>query len=93
MELNRELLIFILQTINLHQSNQLSLEQLKTLTVNQFSNVSEELFISHFNHLSDKCYLTYHNTLEGNDRYIYDLGLTFYGATALRQHISNRQFK
>lgn len=93
MDLDRELLLFILHTINLHKTNKLSLEQLQNLTVNQFSDVSEEIFIFHFEHLSDKCYLSYHNTLVGDNRLIYDLGLTFYGATALRQHLSNNQFK
>ncbi|TDM12764.1 hypothetical protein [Macrococcus lamae] len=92
MELNRELLLFILQTVNLHKTNQLSLEQLQNLTVNQFSDVSEEVFIFHFEHLTDKCYLSYHNTLKNNERYIYELGLTFYGSAALNQHVSNNQF-
>lgn len=89
--MNKELLVYILQTIKLHKDRRLTYDMLKNLTANALSDVSNQQFEDHFFYLKEMGYISYHNTLKDNEHYIYNLGLTFYGQTTLAHNELGRQ--
>lgn len=89
-ELNQGLLRFMLNTIHLHKNPKITYEQLKTMTVNQYSAVSTEVFQRHYDYLKDDDYIEVHQ--KSNEEYIDELNLTFYGKITLKKLKEVMQF-